>query len=54
MGPKVQAAINFVEETGNRSAIGALSEIEKIVAGEAGTIVEADYSGTKARTESGV
>jgi carbamate kinase len=39
MGPKVQAAIQFVEETGNRAAIGSLEDIEKIVAGEAGTNV---------------
>jgi len=40
MGPKVQAAIDFVEATGNCAAIGALSDIEKIVAKEAGTIIE--------------
>jgi carbamate kinase len=40
MAPKVEAAIAFVEETGGRAAIGSLSEIAKIVAGEAGTIVE--------------
>ncbi len=37
MGPKVDAAIQFVEKTGNRAAIGSLQDIEKIVAGEAGT-----------------
>jgi carbamate kinase len=41
MGPKVEAAIAFVEETGKRASIGSLEEIEKIVAGSAGTIVEA-------------
>jgi len=39
MGPKVEAAIQFVEKTGKRSAIGSLADIEKIVAGEAGTNV---------------
>jgi carbamate kinase len=39
MGPKVDAAIEFVEKTGNRAAIGALADIKKIVAGEAGTII---------------
>jgi carbamate kinase len=39
MGPKVDAAIDFVEKTGNRAAIGALEDIEKIVAGKAGTII---------------
>jgi carbamate kinase len=42
MGPKVQAAIKFVEATGKRAAIGTLADIEKIVAGDAGTIVEPD------------
>ncbi|MCO6452580.1 MAG: carbamate kinase [Caldilineales bacterium] len=39
MGPKVQAAIQFVEQTGKRAAIGSLEEIEQIVAGTAGTNV---------------
>jgi carbamate kinase len=39
MGPKVAAAIQFVERTGKRAAIGSLQDIEKIVAGEAGTNV---------------
>jgi carbamate kinase len=39
MGPKVDAAIQFVEKTGKRAAIGALKDIEKIVTGEAGTNV---------------
>ncbi len=40
MGPKVEAACDFVERTGRRAAIGALGQIEAIVAGRAGTIVE--------------
>jgi carbamate kinase len=39
MGPKVAAAIQFVGKTGKRAAIGSLKDIEKIVAGEAGTNV---------------
>jgi carbamate kinase len=39
MGPKVDAAIQFVEKTGKRAAIGSLEDIEKIVAGQAGTNV---------------
>ena len=39
MGPKVEAAIQFVERTGKRAAIGSLAEIEQIVAGTAGTNV---------------
>jgi len=41
MGPKVEAACQFVEKTGKRAAIGSLAEIEQIVAGEAGTNVVA-------------
>ncbi len=37
MGPKVLAACEFVQKTGNRAAIGALEDIEAIVKGEAGT-----------------
>ncbi len=37
MGPKVEAACQFVEETGKRAAIGALGEIQAIVEGSAGT-----------------
>ena len=39
MGPKVSAAIQFVENTGKRAAIGSLEEIEQIVEGKAGTNV---------------
>lgn len=39
MGPKVEAACRFVERTGKTAVIGALSEIEKILAGESGTRV---------------
>jgi carbamate kinase len=39
MGPKVEAAIRFARMTGKRAAIGSLEDIEKIVAGEAGTCV---------------
>ena len=39
MGPKVEAAIRFVERTGQRAAIGALGDVEKIVDGAAGTQV---------------
>ena len=41
MGPKVEAAVRFVEATGNRAAIGGLHQIEAIVAGDAGTQVVA-------------
>jgi carbamate kinase len=41
MGPKVEAACRFVEATGKRAAIGALTEIQQIIDGEAGTQVVA-------------
>ena len=37
MGPKVEAACDFVRRTGERAVIGALSDLEGMVAGEAGT-----------------
>ncbi len=39
MGPKVRAARQFVEMTGKIAAIGALADLENIVAGSAGTLV---------------
>ena len=41
MGPKVSAAIRFVDRTGKRAAIGGLADIEQIVDGTAGTQVVA-------------
>jgi len=41
MGPKVEAVCRFVEHAGGRAAIGALADIEGLVAGEAGTQVVA-------------
>jgi carbamate kinase len=39
MGPKVEAAVRFVERTGKRAVIGGLDQIVEIVAGSAGTQV---------------
>jgi carbamate kinase len=39
MGPKVAAALRFVDNTGSRSAIGSLEQIDQIVDGTAGTQV---------------
>jgi carbamate kinase len=39
MGPKVQAACRFVSETGNSAAIGALADLNEIIAGQAGTTI---------------
>lgn len=37
MGPKVEAAAEFVRATGNEAVIGSLADIEEIVHGEGGT-----------------
>ena len=37
MGPKVLAACDFVERTGRRAVIGAIGQIESMLAGDAGT-----------------
>lgn len=42
MGPKVEAACRFVRTTGRPAAIGALDEIDRVVAGEVGTLIEPD------------
>jgi carbamate kinase len=41
MGPKVEAAADFAARTGNRAAIGTLSEVGEIVSGTKGTHVVA-------------
>jgi carbamate kinase len=40
MGPKVEAVMDFVEKTGKRAVIGALEDIENLVNGTAGTVIE--------------
>jgi carbamate kinase len=50
MGPKVDAALRFVEATGKRAAIGALGDIEAIVDGVAGTSVVPTATGAERRT----
>jgi carbamate kinase len=45
MGPKVDAACRFAAATGKTAAIGALADLNKILAGEAGTTVSARESG---------
>jgi carbamate kinase len=39
MGPKVDAACQFVAKTGKVAAIGALADLKKILAGKAGTTI---------------
>ncbi len=41
MGPKVEAAIDFVRRTGNRASIGTLADLEALVAGTRGTSIVA-------------
>jgi len=45
MGPKVEAACRFASATGKRAAIGALADLGRIIAGEAGTTVSVGESG---------
>ena len=45
MGPKVEAACEFARKSGKRAVIGALEDIEKIVCGEAGTIISTEKAG---------
>ena len=45
MLPKVQAACEFVRNTGKRAAIGGLSDIEGMLDGTAGTVVTLDEPG---------
>ena len=37
MGPKVEAACRFVEQTGGEAVIGSLAELDLVSRGEAGT-----------------
>ena len=39
MGPKVEAAVKFVEKSGKRAAIGTLAQLRGVVAGDKGTQV---------------
>jgi carbamate kinase len=45
MGPKVDAACRFAEETGRPAAIGALADLSAILEGTAGTTISIDGSG---------
>lgn len=39
MGPKIEAAVNFLAQGGEYAVIGALDQAEKVWAGEAGTVI---------------
>jgi carbamate kinase len=45
MGPKVEAACEFVEQTGTMAAIGRLDDAQAILRGEAGTLITPSVSG---------
>jgi carbamate kinase len=45
MAPKVEAACDFASRTGRRAVIGALSDIEAMIAGNAGTSIDATATG---------
>lgn len=40
MGPKVEAAIEFVEQSGTVVGIGALKDVDAILQGKAGTVID--------------
>jgi carbamate kinase len=45
MGPKVAAACRFAAATGKSAAIGALADLNRIIAGETGTTISSKESG---------
>ena len=45
MGPKVEAACEFAARTRNRAVIGSLDDIERMVAGTAGTSISLNQAG---------
>ena len=45
MGPKIRGACEFVRKTGHSSAIGQLSDLVEIMAGEAGTLISNNIDG---------
>lgn len=50
MGPKIQAACEFAENTGKTAVIDALADIEAIVRGEAGTQINTQVEGIRYRS----
>ena len=45
MGPKVRGACEYVRDTGQKSAIGQLSDLAEIMKGNAGTLISNDING---------
>jgi carbamate kinase len=52
MGPKVEAAVKFVNATGKRAVIGPLDHIEGMLAGDVGTQITASGGGHKVPPQS--
>jgi len=46
MGPKVQAAVEFVEQSGGAACIGSLADATAIMNGEAGTLISQEVTET--------
>jgi carbamate kinase len=46
MGPKVEAACEFVEQTGNLAGIGQLKDAQEILSGQSGTVITQDATDT--------
>jgi carbamate kinase len=44
MGPKVEAAIEFVRATGRRAVICQSADLAAALVGEAGTVVEPEHA----------
>ncbi len=49
MAPKVEAACEFVEQSGGIAGIGRLADAQNILAGRAGTVIAPDATGIKWR-----
>jgi carbamate kinase len=45
MGPKVEAACDFVRATGGRAGIGALEDAAAIIEGRVGTLISSEFAG---------
>jgi len=45
MGPKVEAAARFARNTGHRAVIGSLADLEGMIAGRAGTVIDVNVDG---------
>ncbi len=45
MGPKIFASCRFVENTGRKATIGRLSDVEGILEGKAGTLIDTSIDG---------